>query len=294
MKEVGRRRLAMALALSPGIGGKTLTRILTRCDLFGIRPEEFLRLGPEALTEEFRVKRSAAQDWDAGKKARLQDAEQLQKRLDPLGVRMVTAADGAYPFRLEQLDPDPPGILFLYGNLRLLEASSFAVLGSRNSSEASLREMERLTEEGVLQGQSLVSGHDTPEYQRSAVVPLRWGAPRILVLDQGLFPVLGPDLREEPFRAARLWRFQFDPQTDLVVSFQHPDRTYHRNANRMRDRVVAGLALRLDLVQTSPGGMMQSLAKLALKAGRPVRVSPLSEGHEALMALGAKLLPLSA
>jgi len=202
----------------------------------------------------------------------------------------MTATDAHYPVRIEALDSDPPGVLYLYGNARLLESQTFCVLSSRNSPPAALDQIEKLTEQGIMNAETLVTGHDTHEYQRSAVVPLRWGVPRIIVLDRGMFHALGEDLQEEPFRAARLWRYRFDPQTDLAVSCINPERDYHRESNKIRDRLIASLSLRLDFVWVGEGGNMERLAKQALKAGRPVRVSDLSDCYREMRALGAKVV----
>ncbi len=288
--KVTRRTLVVALSLTPGIGGKTVTRTLTRNDLLGRSIDEFLRLGAEALREEYRFLAKPAQEWATNHKKRIEEADGLLKRLDGYDIEIVSAADAHYPRRIEAMDQDPPGVLFLYGNTRLLEGRTFCVMSSRKSSPECLDEIERLVEQGVLDGRILVSGHDTPEYQRAAVVPLRWGAPRILVLDQGFFQVFGPDLNEEPFRAARLWRYKFDSKTDLAVTWVSPDGGYHPNSNRMRDRLVAALSHSLDFVNVSAGGNMDRLAKQALHAGRPVRVSQRAPQKEALLALGA--LPL--
>jgi DNA processing protein len=271
---VSRRTLSLALALSPGIGGKSLARVLSRNDMMGRSPDEFLALGPDCLREEYRLTAKAATAWCAGRADHLTEARELESRLTPLGVHWVTAADAHYPRRIEAFDPEPPGVLFLYGNLKLLEADTFCCLCSRQAGREASAEIEKVTEELVLRGQVLVSGHDTPEYQRSAVVPLRFGAPRILVIDRGLFRVLGPALDQEPFRSARLWRYRFDPLTDLVVSRQNPDADYHRNGNRLRDRLIGGLAMRTHIVEARSGGNAETLARLALIAGRPVTFSP--------------------
>ena len=289
---VSRRTLVVALSLTPGVGGRTVTRVLTRNDLLGRTIEEFLRLGEEALREEYRFTKKAAVEWTADVKGRIKDAERLQKRLDGYDVEIVSTADAHYPRRVEAMDPDPPGVLFLYGNARLLDGRTFCVMSSRKSPPAALEQIERVVEEGVLDGRVLVSGHDTPEYQRGAVVPLRWGAPRILVLDQGFFQVFGEDLNEEPFRAARLWRYKFDTKTDLAVTWVSPEQGYHPNSNRMRDGLVASLSHSLDFVCVAPGGNMERLAKQALRAGRQVRVSPLADQKSALAALGATELAL--
>ncbi len=285
---VARRTFALALALTPGVGAKTVSRVLTRNDLLGRSVDEFLRLGAEALREEYRFTAKSALAWTESVDARIDEAEGLEKRLVPLGVSLVTSADAHYPRRIEQMDPDPPGVLFLYGNARLLEADTFAVMSSRKTTAEGLALVERLTEEGVLGGRVLVAGHDTPEYRQAAVVPLRWGAPRVLVLDRGLTRALGEDLREEPFRAARLWRHQFDERSDLAVSVQNPYGDVHRNANRLRDRLVGSLAMALDVVEVRPGGNVERLAQAALRAGRPVRVWERAEAAAALQRIGAR------
>ena len=285
---LSRRTLTLALALTPGIGGKTVTRALTRNDLLGRSPDDFLRIGPEALREEYGMKVKVADTWHARKKAMVAEAKQVEERLVPLGVSLVTAADAHYPRRIEQMDADPPGVLFLYGNTKLLESQSACVLSSRGTDRKGLEAVERLAEEHVLNGKAIVSGHDTPEYQRSAVVPLRYGAPRLLVLDRGLFKALGEELQDEPFRAARLWRYKFDAKTDLALSSLNPEKDFHPNSNRVRDRLIAALSLSLDFVAVRKGGNMETLAKSALRCGRPVRVYEKAEAAEHLQSLGAQ------
>ena len=273
--------------MTPGIGGKSVTRILTRNNLLGRSAEEFLSLSPEAYREEYKLTARTANSLHSRS---IRETEAIEKRLAGLGVTLVTAADAHYPTRIEQMDADPPGVLFLYGNMKLLESKTFCVLSSRNSFPADLDVIEKLTEEAVLDGGILVAGHDTPEYQRSAVVPLRWGSPRILCLDRGLFKVLGDDLRDEAFRAARLWRYQFDPQTDLVVSPFRPEADFVGINNKIRDKLVGCLAMSLSFVQIAEGGNMEKIAKMALKAGRKVQVSDRSVGYRKFVELGASVI----
>jgi DNA processing protein len=260
---------------------------MARNSLLGRTAEEFLSLSPESMREEYRLSAKSALCLTQSPSDLIRDAASLEHRLSALGVHLVTGADAHYPELIEQMDPDPPGLLFLYGNTKLLEGRTFCVLSSRNSRPADLDQIEQLTEAGVLASEVLVAGHDRPEYQRSAVVPLRWGSPRILCLDRGLFKVLGDDLKDEAFRAARLWRYQFDPNTDLVVSPFRPDADFIGVNNKVRDRLVASLSRRLDFVHIGPGGNMASLARLAIKAGRPVRVSDRIVGYREFVSLGA-------
>jgi len=287
---VPRRSFALALALQPGIGGRTVSRILARNDLLGVTPEEFLGLSAEALREEYRLPRAVAERLAAKGRAILDESWEMEQTLDRRGVSWVCLADVHYPRPIEAFDPDPPGALFLYGNARLLSVPTFAVMASRGGGPRTLDRIEALTQEGVLASEVVVSGHDRPEYQRAAIVPLRWGAPRILVLDRGLFRALGDELDREPFAGARLWRYKFDPQTDLVVSPVKPRAGFVGVSNQVRDRLVAALASRVDFAHLAPGGTMEGIARAALRVGKPVRVSPDAPEFDKLAALGAKSL----
>jgi DNA processing protein len=148
--------------------------------------------------------------------------------------------------------PDPfysPGLgLWLYGNERLLAgnlACVEAALGPPTHTERQLLAVEREAERLVLDGKILVCGVHHEAHRRAAIVPVRLGSPRVVVFSGGFRFHLGPDLVEEPFRAARLWRYAWDPETDLAVSRRGPDAlpTYARH-NPAVDRIVAALVAR--------------------------------------------------
>jgi hypothetical protein len=137
----------------------------------------------------------------------------------------------APPRRTAPYDVEPgyfeAGGLWLYGNSRILDGKLGCVsraCGAPCHRPAELDLIEREAEELVLDSCVLVCGVHNPSQQRAAVVPLRWGAPRIVVVSGGFFHHLGQDLKDELFLAARLWRYQFDPKTDLVVSRRAPDK----------------------------------------------------------------------
>lgn len=144
-----------------------------------------------------------------------------------------------------QLEPGFHAGFWLYGNTRLLEAKMAYVsiaVGRGTYTANQLDEIEREAESFVLSSQILVTGVHNAGHQRAAVVPLRWGSPRILILSGGVKWHLGPQLKQEPFRAARLWRYEFDPLTDLVISRRAPDKlpTFAHN-NPCVDRTIVRL-----------------------------------------------------
>lgn len=138
--------------------------------------------------------------------------------------------------------------LWLYGNVRLLRASLACVHhGSDRGcyTRKELEEIEREVETIVLGGTVLVTGIHHPGHMQAAVVPLRWGAPRILVLSGGFKFHLGEQLDQEPFRAARLWRYKWDRQTDLAISRRAPEKlpTY-AHYNPTIDRLIGMIVRR--------------------------------------------------
>lgn len=276
--------------MTPGIGGKSVVKILTRLELRSMPPEDFFQLSVEVLQEEFNLTARQALSLSKASEYRSSLNSQVDE-LVRLGVTWVTLVDAHYPSLIEEFDPDPPGVLFLFGNTRLVDGRTFSVLSSRNTTIAGLDQISQLTEEAVLHGEILVSGHNTNEYQRSALVPLRYGAPRILALDRGLFPALGKNLTEELFPSARLWRFEFDSKTDLVITPFRPNAGFTGVNNKVRDRIIAGMSRRVDFIEVQPGGNMERLARMALKAGRPVRVSDRTLNARRFAESGANVLP---
>ncbi len=154
------------------------------------------------------------------------------------------------PRRTAPFDSEPgfyePAGLWLYGNTRLLGANLQYIsdtFGPEAHSESELNEIERKAEQIVLSGKVLVCGVHNAAHQRAATVPLRWGAPRIVVFSGGFKYHLGENLDQEPFRIARLWRYEWDARTDLAISLRSPDKkpTYATH-NPTIDRLIAKIA----------------------------------------------------
>lgn len=138
------------------------------------------------------------------------------------------------------------GEVWLYGNARILQghlAFVAGALGPNHQTIAELNAIEAEAERYVLDGKVLVCGIHSPAHQRAAVVPLRWGSPRILVLSGGFKHHFGEKLDQEPFRAARLWRYKWDPETDLAISRRAPEKlptfaTHNPTIDRMISLIV--------------------------------------------------------
>lgn len=260
----------LALCLAPKVGSETFRNVMNKKAALGLSVEEVEKLSEKRLCDDLELPDGAAKML-VDKSSPLYD--KLRKYKESVGtknVRLLTAANVLYPQRITEFCPSPPAYIFAYGNLRALASTTFAVICSRNPSPADLENVERAAEQGVLASKVLVGGTNTDAYQRAAVVPLRWGAPRILVLDRGLFVALGSDLSEEPFRTARLWRYRFDPETDLVLSRNRPFDEYAPSNQKYRDELLVAMSDEVHGISLRPGGTMDKLAKRAEAIGRSV------------------------
>ena len=184
----------------------------------------------------------------------------------PIGSQLEAPASRCTRYEDEPSYYASAGV-WLYGNVRLLQANLSHVEGACGPgpwNRESLDEIEREAERRILNAEILVCGVHNEAHQRAAVVPLRWGAPRIIVFSGGIRVHLGEDLRNEPFRAARLWRYQWDPKTDLAISRRAPGKlpTFARH-NPTVDRLVRALgarALRPEPTLADPLGLALQLA----------------------------------
>lgn len=289
-----RRQAVVALSLCKGIGSKSLTRIFVRNELMARSNEDLFSLSQPVLQEEYGLPSSVAERWVAERKQHLKEAIRQCEELDRLGVEVALYSDPHFPNRIEEIDPKLPGVLYFYGNQNLLKTDTFAVMASRNIAESDLDLIERRTEEGVLAGRILVSAHTKDSYRTSAIVPLRWGSPRILVLDASFYQAHGENLEDEPFRAARLWRYKFDSTTDLAVTWIPPNQGGHRGANATRDRMIAGLAKTIEFIKVAPGGNMEAIMQTALKTDRTIRIAESDERAAHFESLGAETFSIAA
>ncbi len=149
-------------------------------------------------------------------------------------------------------EPVQIGELWFYGSIALLSQelsySQFCI-DCPVSTRENLEHVETMAESEVLDGKVLVCGVHTELHQRYSVVPLRWGASRIIVLPSGFRSWLGQRLDQELFPAARLWRYGFDPKCDLVVSLYPPDdRVVTRSQMDEADRLIVEIASQGELV----------------------------------------------
>ena len=139
----------LELSLLPGISDR---RILKLRNEFG-SGRAALRAPAHAFR---RLVGGPARESRRDPKARQQVREALD-RCQKLGIRTVPIGSRAYPTRLNDLH-DPPPVLFLRGEISLLEKDAVAVVGSRKATAYGRRTAEAIGRSLAAHGVVVVSG----------------------------------------------------------------------------------------------------------------------------------------
>jgi len=205
----------------------------------------------------------------------------------PKNITSIYRHDKRYPVRLNDLY-DPPGVLYIDGNIDLLTKPMIAVVGSRN---ASLRGMNNaslftkmLSQAGFVVLSGLARGVDGAAHQAT------------LSLEDGLTMAIcgtGVDIvyPKEHFKLASAIR-----QRGLLVSEFSPGTGPKPHHFPKRNRLIAALALGVVVIEAADRSGSLITARIAAELGREVFAlpgaidSPLHRGCNRLIQEGAKLV----
>jgi DNA processing protein len=282
--EAAERAAWLRLALTPGLGPRTARTLLAAFGLpdaiFEAGLPALQRVVPEALARELaqpaadsvRLAAEAADQWLAA-------SEQHA---------LVTLADPEYPQALLTL-LDPPPALFAVGRLELLNRPAIAIVGSRNATQQGRANAEGFAAAFARAGITVVSGLalgiDAAAHR--GALDIDGDASTIAVVGTGvdvIYPASNRGLTHEV-------------RAQGVVVSELPLRTPALAHNfPRRNRLIAGLARGVLVVEAALRSGSLITARLAAEAGREVFAipgsihSPLARGCHRLIRDGAKLV----
>ena len=269
----------LVLNALPGIGPVNVRRLL---DQFGDDPRLVLDAPPNALEQVKGVGTkisSAVSGWSD-----LVDLEREESRLAHAGARFVTCRDDHYPALLRELY-DPPIGLYQKGDYAF-DQPAIAMVGSRRTTLYGQKVAKTLAAELVRAGFCVVSGLargiDTAAHEGAVEA----GGPTVGVLGTGL-DIIYPPENLDINRAVK--------NHGAVVSEFPFGRRADRQSFAMRNRIVAGMAVGVVVVESDKAGGSMITARFAGEQGRqlfaiPGRIDqPTSAGCHQLIQDGAKL-----
>jgi DNA processing protein len=222
-----------------------------------------------------------------GRVPRIADARVIEaemRSVAALGARYLFIGEGLYPQRLAELDTAPPALI-VKGRLDLLERPAIAMVGARNASAAACRFARGLAydlaDAGCVVVSGLARGIDTAAHQGAVDLAT------VGVIASGVDIAFPPENVELQDRVGR---------DGILMSEQPPGREPLARHFPARNRIIAGLALGVVVIEAAPKSGSLITARLANEAGREVMavpgspLDPRAQGCNALIRDGATLV----
>lgn len=247
----------LALTLTPGIGVHRLLELLDRSG----SAESIVR-APESTLKRYRMG-TELQSYLASGLAVVEAERMIEKALGD-GIQILDYRDGQYPKMLRKIC-DPPLILFVKGNLQILNTPCVAIVGSRRcsvyGSEVTLRLARELSGHGLTVVSGMARGIDSKAH---------WGALQgsgntIAVLGTGV-DVIYP--RENRKLYGRIC------EAGCAVS-EFPLGCHPAPQNfPIRNRIISGLSYGTLIPEAAEFSGSQITARMTLEQGREVWAVP--------------------
>ncbi|MDG3086729.1 DNA-processing protein DprA [Vibrio hannami] len=272
----------LTLSFTPGLGGKKLTRLLgfdaplnivsyssDRLSGLGLKPEQIQYIKGGSTNE---IKESLR--W-------------LDKDINH---HIVTLQSEAYPPLLKEISAYPP-VLFVKGNLNLLQEPQVAIVGSRNASIDGLNCARAFAKDLANKGLTITSGLALGVDGYAHDGALSCDGDTIAVLGSGLdniYPVRHRKLAERIIEKGGAIVSEFRPN-----ALARPEHFPRRN------RIISGLSLGVLVVEAAERSGSLITARYALEQGREVFAlpgsinSPGARGCNLLIKQGACLVQSS-
>lgn len=271
----------LRLALTPGIGPAATRDLLAA---FGL-PEEVLAAGSEARARV--VGAPLARAIAARDPERERAIEAALEWASAEHHHLVSLADPLYPKPLLQIG-DPPPLLYVAGDPRVLSLPALAMVGSRSASATGAETAEAFAAALAATGLAIVSGLALGIDAASHRGALRSGGATVAVLGTGADRVYPAGNRE----LARA----IVARGGALVSELPLGTGVRRDHFPRRNRLIAGLSLGVLVVEAALRSGSLGTARQAGEFGREVFAipgsihSPLAKGCHLLIKQGARLV----
>jgi DNA processing protein len=202
------------------------------------------------------------------------------------GVDLLVASQPEYPQQLRTIY-DPPGVLFVRGQVLPQDGLAVAIVGTRHATPYGLAQAERLASGLARAGYTIVSGLARGIDAAAHRGALKAGARTLAVLGSGVLNIYPPEhvqLAQEVIAQG------------AVLSENPPRSPPLAGAFPQRNRIVTGMSLGVIVVEAADRSGALISARHAMEQGREVFAVPgrvdsrMSKGCHRLIRDGAKLV----
>ncbi|MCX7426280.1 MAG: DNA-processing protein DprA [Planctomycetia bacterium] len=271
---------SLRLSLIPGVGPLTRRALLAR---FG-SPEAVFRAAPDELRSVHGVGPKLMRSIVAAGDEIDPESEIALCRANDVAI--LTEADEAYPRMLREIH-DPPGVLFVRGELLPQDALAVAIVGTRHATQYGLRQAELLAGSLARAGLTIVSGLARGIDAAAHRGALGAGGRTIAVLASGVLNIYPPEHKELARQVIA---------HGALLSESPPRFAPLSGAFPQRNRLISGLALGAIIVEAAERSGALITARLAAEQDREVFAVPghidsrTARGCHRLIRDGAKLV----
>ncbi|MEW6237511.1 MAG: DNA-processing protein DprA [Candidatus Omnitrophota bacterium] len=273
----------LQMVMTPGLGGRSLERILTKIQRENLSPADFLSLSPQAMALEYALKPEIVRVLHE----LLAQAQSMAQRLEEHRIKMLIKGRAEYPHRLQSRGKDAPAAVFARGNELLFPQSAIGFTGPRRPTPQGAKAANRYAARLSQIGANIVSGYADGVDLSAHQGALESGGTTTLVLAEGILQFrikkeIAPYLREG---------------NHLVVSEFSPNSAWLAGCAMQRNRTICALSQAVIAVEPGVKGGAYATAQAALRLKRPLFVigdadrKSGSEGIRYFLDHGADLLP---
>ena len=269
-------RLSMISGVGPRIRKSLLDRFGSARAVLAAAPSELQQVqgvGPKL------VRKIAEADHEIDVQAEIELCRQRN-------IKILVEADPDYPRSLREIH-DPPGVLFVRGELKRDDALAIGIVGTRHGTPYGLRTAERLAAALARAGLTIISGLARGIDAAAHRGALAAGGRTIGVLASGVSNIYPPEhVRLADEVAAH----------GALISESPPDGQPLGGMFPQRNRIISGLSLGVIVVEAAERSGALITARHAMEQGREVFAIPgnidsrTSRGCHRLIRDGAKLV----
>jgi DNA processing protein len=200
-------------------------------------------------------------------------------------ITLLLESNAAYPRPLKDIH-DPPGVLFVRGEVLPVDALAVAIVGTRHATAYGLAQAERLASGLAHAGYTIISGLARGIDAAAHSGAMKAGGRTLAVLGSGVMEIYPP---EHENLAQQVM------EHGAIISESHPLSPPLTGTFPQRNRIISGMSLGVIVVEASDRSGALITARHAMEQGREVFAVPgrvdsrNSRGCHKLIRDGAKL-----
>ncbi len=256
-----------------GLGINGVTRIYNKYAALGLSEHEISNLSAEELSNEFNI------ELDITEKIKnIYCSNELRLLYDKVlnaGINILLPGDKYYPERIKQIYKLPP-LLYVKGNISLLNNSCIGISGSRNAGDEGRRYSYTLAGKATDEHLTVVSGFARGIDESAHFGAISNGGSTIIVLPTGMFTHWKKDALFENEDAC------------CTVSMFFPTLKFNKWTAVARNHLIASLSDIMFIIEADKPSGSYMQGKISLKLGRPIFVFDRDfKGNKSLIEKGA-------